>query len=160
MNPGAFEFSPCELEPFRHSCNLDMAWHRWKLQVEFSLQKMLVQHLGLMVKRMAIHAARILLQVGPQRQLIRCESLQSGDSSEIFTTMNRIILFLATLCPLLAFAVAPQKPFELRGGDRLVFLGDTLKEREKRGDAGGHFAREFRLTQGRGGNLPRAHGSD
>jgi len=45
--------------------------------------------------------------------------------------MNRIILFLATLCPLLAFAAAPTKPFELREGDRVVFLGDTLMEREK-----------------------------
>ena len=40
--------------------------------------------------------------------------------------MNRIILFLATLCPLLAFAAAPAKPFELHDGDRVVFLGDTL----------------------------------
>ena len=45
--------------------------------------------------------------------------------------MNRIILFLATLCPLLAFAAAPTKPFEMRDGDRVVFLGDTLMEREK-----------------------------
>ena len=45
--------------------------------------------------------------------------------------MNRIILFLVTLCPLLVFAAAPAKPFELRDGDRVVFLGDTLMEREK-----------------------------
>ncbi len=45
--------------------------------------------------------------------------------------MNRIIFLLATLCPLLAFAAAPTKPFELRDGDRVVFLGDTLMEREK-----------------------------
>jgi len=49
--------------------------------------------------------------------------------------MNRIILFLATLCPLLAplalSAAAPTKPFELRAGDRVVLLGDTLMEREK-----------------------------
>jgi putative heme-binding domain-containing protein len=44
--------------------------------------------------------------------------------------MNRIILFLATLCPLLAWG-APAQPFELREGDRVVFLGDTLMEREK-----------------------------
>jgi len=45
--------------------------------------------------------------------------------------MNRIIFFLAAFCPLLAFAAAPAKPFELREGDRVVFLGDTLMEREK-----------------------------
>jgi putative heme-binding domain-containing protein len=45
--------------------------------------------------------------------------------------MNRIILLLATLFPLLAFSAAPAKPFELRDGDRVVFLGDTLMEREK-----------------------------
>jgi hypothetical protein len=44
--------------------------------------------------------------------------------------MNRFILLLVTLCPLLAFAAAP-KQFELRDGDRVVFLGDTLVEREK-----------------------------
>lgn len=43
--------------------------------------------------------------------------------------MNRIILFLVTLCPLLAWA-APA-PFELRDGDRVVFIGDTLIEREQ-----------------------------
>ena len=29
------------------------------------------------------------------------------------------------------FAAAPAKPFELRDGDRVVFLGDTLMERVK-----------------------------
>ncbi len=45
--------------------------------------------------------------------------------------MNRFILLLAMLCPALAFAAAPAKPFDLRDGDRVVFLGDTLMEREK-----------------------------
>jgi hypothetical protein len=45
--------------------------------------------------------------------------------------MNRFIFLLAMLCPALAFAAAPTKPFELREGDRVVFLGDTLMEREK-----------------------------
>ena len=50
--------------------------------------------------------------------------------------MNRFILLLATLCPLLAplalsAAAAPAKPFELHDGDRVVFLGETLMEREK-----------------------------
>src|SRR5215213_2914655 len=45
--------------------------------------------------------------------------------------MNRFVLLLAMLCPVLAFAAAPAKPFELRDGDRVVFLGDTLMEREK-----------------------------
>jgi len=45
--------------------------------------------------------------------------------------MNRFIFLLALLCPVLAFAAAPAKPFELREGDRVVFLGDTLMEREK-----------------------------
>src|SRR4026207_852194 len=59
------------------------------------------------------------------------EWLTRPPSSEILTTMNRFIFLLATLCPLLAFAAAPTKPFELRDGDRVVFLGDTLVEREK-----------------------------
>ena len=45
--------------------------------------------------------------------------------------MKRFILFLAMLCPALVFAAAPAKSFELREGDRVVFLGDTLMEREK-----------------------------
>ena len=45
--------------------------------------------------------------------------------------MNRFVFLLAMLCPALAFAAAPTKPFELRDGDRVVFLGDTLMEREK-----------------------------
>src|SRR4051812_33639834 len=45
--------------------------------------------------------------------------------------MNRFIFLLAMLCPALTFAAAPAKPFELRDGDRVVFLGDTLMEREK-----------------------------
>jgi glucose/arabinose dehydrogenase/lysophospholipase L1-like esterase len=45
--------------------------------------------------------------------------------------MNRVILFLAMLCPALVFAAAPQKPFELRDGDRVVFIGDALIEREQ-----------------------------
>jgi putative heme-binding domain-containing protein len=45
--------------------------------------------------------------------------------------MNRIILFLATLASLASLSAAPAKPFELRDGDRVVFLGDTLVEREK-----------------------------
>ena len=45
--------------------------------------------------------------------------------------MNRIIFFLAMFCPLVASAAAPAKPFDLREGDRVVFLGDTLMEREK-----------------------------
>jgi hypothetical protein len=45
--------------------------------------------------------------------------------------MNRFIFLLAMLSPLLTFAAAPTKPFELRDGDRVVFLGDTLMEREK-----------------------------
>jgi putative heme-binding domain-containing protein len=45
--------------------------------------------------------------------------------------MNRVLFFLAALCPALVFAAAPQKPFELRDGDRVVFIGDTLIEREQ-----------------------------
>jgi hypothetical protein len=45
--------------------------------------------------------------------------------------MNRFVFFLALFCPLFAFAAAPQKPFELRDGDRVVFIGDTLIEREQ-----------------------------
>ncbi len=45
--------------------------------------------------------------------------------------MNNILRLLALLCPCLAFATAPAKPLELREGDRVVFLGDTLMEREK-----------------------------
>ncbi len=45
--------------------------------------------------------------------------------------MGRCFFLIVSLCPLLAFAAAPQKPFELRDGDRVVFLGDTLMEREK-----------------------------
>ena len=67
---------------------------------------------------------------GPSKKFLRGECLPRGMPYEILTTMNRIILFLMTLCPLLAWA-APTKPFELREGDRVVFLGDTLMEREK-----------------------------
>jgi hypothetical protein len=59
------------------------------------------------------------------------ELLNRTASSEILTNMNRFIFLLAVLCPALAFAAAPQKPFELRDGDRVVFLGDALMEREK-----------------------------
>src|ERR1044071_3216321 len=59
------------------------------------------------------------------------ECLRPARSSEILTTMNRFIFLLAMLSPLLSFAAAPPKPFELRDGDRVVFLGDTLMEREK-----------------------------
>src|SRR5262245_12919484 len=45
-------------------------------------------------------------------------------------SMKRMLIFLGVLCPLAFFAAAPQKPFELRDGDRVVFLGDTLIERE------------------------------
>ena len=45
--------------------------------------------------------------------------------------MKRIFAFLALFITACAFAAAPAKPFELREGDRVVFLGDTLMEREK-----------------------------
>jgi len=45
--------------------------------------------------------------------------------------MSRWFFFAVMLCPVLAFAAAPQKPFEFRDGDRVVFFGDTLMEREK-----------------------------
>jgi len=35
-------------------------------------------------------------------------------------------MFDSSVCPLLAFAAEPARPFELRDGDRVVFLGDTL----------------------------------
>jgi len=57
--------------------------------------------------------------------------LRPRASSEILTNMNRFIFLLAMLSPVLMFAAAPTKPFELRDGDRVVFLGDTLMEREK-----------------------------
>src|ERR1051325_7854040 len=59
------------------------------------------------------------------------ECLHPPRTSEIFTTMNRFIFLLAMLSPGFLFAAAPAKPFELRDGDRVVFLGDTLMEREK-----------------------------
>jgi putative heme-binding domain-containing protein len=45
--------------------------------------------------------------------------------------MNRFIFLLAMLFPGVVFAAAPTKPFELRDGDRVVFVGDTLIEREQ-----------------------------
>jgi putative heme-binding domain-containing protein len=44
--------------------------------------------------------------------------------------MKRILTFLTLLASLASLAAAPA-PFELREGDRVVFLGDTLMEREK-----------------------------
>ena len=44
--------------------------------------------------------------------------------------MKRFLSWLILLTPVFAFAAAPVKPFELRDGDRVVFLGDTLIERE------------------------------
>jgi hypothetical protein len=44
----------------------------------------------------------------------------------------RAVIILSLLIPFAPlFAAAPTKPFELRDGDRVVFLGDTLMEREK-----------------------------
>src|ERR1043166_9980144 len=45
--------------------------------------------------------------------------------------MNRLLMLLLAVSPLISFAATPQRPFELRDGDRVVFLGDTLMEREK-----------------------------
>ena len=44
--------------------------------------------------------------------------------------MKRMLSWLILLTPFLESAAAPVKPFELRDGDRVVFLGDTLIERE------------------------------
>jgi len=40
-------------------------------------------------------------------------------------------MLLLAVSSLLTFAAAPRNPFELRDGDRVVFIGDTLIEREK-----------------------------
>jgi putative heme-binding domain-containing protein len=45
--------------------------------------------------------------------------------------LSLLLLAVAILPPCASFAAAPAKPFELRDGDRVVFLGDTLMEREK-----------------------------
>src|SRR5215211_6334987 len=45
--------------------------------------------------------------------------------------LSLFLLAVAILSPCVSFAAAPTKPFELREGDRVVFLGDTLMEREK-----------------------------
>ncbi len=45
--------------------------------------------------------------------------------------MNRIFILLASLCSLTLSAVAAPTPLELKEGDRVVFIGDTLIEREQ-----------------------------
>src|SRR5436190_4927156 len=79
--------------------------------------------------------------MNPLRSLIRLVAneatrldfldLKSQISNLRSAGLSLFLLAVAILPPCASFAAAPTKPFELREGDRVVFLGDTLMEREK-----------------------------